>query len=546
MSRPTLLRLTIVLGLLSAVVFVWRVRTGPSDQLVRPAQSGTPTHQPMSAEPARPGPGPGALSARARTLLEMLQRLAAERERRAREALLAFKDDAALQRFLDRAGKNGLTVIDRLDGLRTVRVRYEGLGALQDDLLQHADDYAEIAGNALMHIPSAPAREKRTNQEQIPFGNDTLAFLGAEGDRNGWGRGVTIAIIDSGVAADATFGDRLRRVDVGRGLNPGSGDGDGHGTAVAALAAGMSSDAAGVAPSASLLSIRVTDGEGLSDVFTVSRAILAAVDAGAKIVNVSLGGHTTNGTLNAAIAYATERGALIIAAAGNDQAAQLAWPAADNRVVSVGAVDKAEQQVSFSNSGPQLKLSAPGLGVQTAWLDGQRAYVDGTSASAPLVSGAVAAVISQNPSLTPQQAAELVIATANDAGAPGADPAFGGGILNLGWAMNRHTPGYVDTAIASHYFDAENQQMLFVVQNRSSQAVTGLHLDVSTHQTARRYTVPNLAAGESYVAKTPVDAAALKSGKSVRFSTQLSTPAGLTDRVPTNNQRASVLALPTR
>ena len=60
-------------------------------------------------------------------------------------------------------------------------------------------------------------------------------------------------------------------------------------------------------------------------------------------------------------------------------------------------------------------------GQNTAWSSGQRVYVDGTSASAPLVSGAIAAVMSLNPSLTPQQAAQLITRTASDAGAPGVD-----------------------------------------------------------------------------------------------------------------------------
>src|SRR5204863_541770 len=120
-------------------------------------------------------------------------------------------------------------------------------------------------------------------------------------------------------------------------LTPGSGREDGHGTSVAALAAGSARDAPGVSPGANILSIRVTDANGTSDLFTISQAILAAVDAGAKIINISLGGYSTGPVLDSAIAYATKQGALIVAAAGNDQAAQLAWPAADSRVVSVGA-----------------------------------------------------------------------------------------------------------------------------------------------------------------------------------------------------------------
>jgi hypothetical protein len=426
-----------------------------------------------------------------------------------------------------------------------VRVRFESANALQRELLENGDDYDSIAANALFGIPQPPARQDRADVNQVPFGNDMLAFLGATDDRSGWGRGLTIAILDTGVAADATFGlGRVRALDIGLGTTPGTGGDDGHGTAVAALAAGLSADAPGVAPGANLLSIRVTDTGGTSDLFTVSQAIVAAVDAGAKIINVSLGGYSTSAVLDAAIGYATQHGALIVAAAGNDQADQLSWPAADSRVVSVGAVDKAEQQVSFSNSGAQLQLTAPGYGVQTAWLEGQRVYVDGTSASAPIVAGAIAAVMSQNPGLTAQQAADLLARTANDAGSPGADAAFGHGIVNLATALNSNNLSYVDTAVASHYFDPSAGQMQFTVQNRSGRAVSGMSLNVSAGTTRMSYSVPSLAAGETYVAKVPVNKINLQDAGSLSFSTQLTNPPGVVDQVPANNQRSSVLFAP--
>ncbi len=466
---------------------------------------------------------------------------------RAREALLTFKDEAALRRFLDRAGKSGLEVLGQLDGVNAVRVRYGRFDALQNELLQNTSDYAGVSANYLVNIPQAPAKEDRAALDQVPFRNDALAFVGVPTDHGTWGRGTTIAVLDTGIATDPTFGSgRVRSLDIGLGTIPGHGTEDGHGTAVAALAAGLAADAPGVAPAANLLSIRVTDASGTSDIFTVSQGIVAAVNAGAQVINVSLGGYATSTALDAALAYATNRGAVVVAAAGNDQAAQLAWPAADSRVISVGAVDKAGQQVSFSNSGPQLQLAAPGYGVQTAWLDGQRAYVDGTSASAPIVAGAIAAVMSQNPNLTAQQAAQLLTKTASDAGAPGADPAYGNGILNLAWAMNANTPGYVDTAISSHYFDAENNQMDFVVQNRSSQPVSGLTLNVTSGATASTYTVPPLASGASYVVKTAVDSASLKASGSLAFATQLTNPVGLDDKILQNNRKSSVLTAPTK
>lgn len=531
-------------GIAALVVLVWLA--GPRSK--RPPAAPIAATEPAGPAPAAPAlqvEAPPALLPELRALLAALVRAIVAGQARDREALLAFKDEAAMRRFLARAQQAGLTVLGQLDALRAVRVSFESLSALQRELLAHGGDYADVAANALVGIPQLPPKEDRAAVTQIPFGNDTLAFIGANGDRSAWGRGLTIAILDTGVAADATFGlGRLRTLDIGLGSAPGNGTDDGHGTAVAALAAGLSPDAPGVAPSASLLSIRVTDNQSTSDLFTLAQAIVAATDAGATIINVSLGGYATDSVLTSAITYATQKGAVIVAAAGNDQAAQLAWPAADARVISVGAVDKAEQQVSFSNSGEQLQLSAPGYGVQTAWLNGQRVYVDGTSASAPIVAGAIAAVMSQNPSLTAQQAADLLARTASDAGQPGADTAFGRGILNLATALNSGNPNYVDTAVSSHYFDAENGEMEFVVQNRSGRTITGMNLAVTVGATTSTQTVPGLAAGEIYVVKSPVSDTTLKSAGSIPFTTQLNNPIGVADQVPANNRRSSVLSAP--
>ena len=543
-STPFLLMIGVGVLCLLAVFWFWRhgedpaATTGPpsASDLIRPTRSApSVSASPRVAESKE-------LSPAMRSMLADLMRALISGNAREREAVLAFKDDAALSRFLQRAAKSGLTVVAQVGPLRAVRVRFDSANALQRELLENGDDYSDVAANDLIGIPRPPARQDRGDIDQVPFGNDTLAFLGATGDRSSWGRGTTIAVLDTGVAADPTFGiGRLRTLDIGLGTTPGTGGEDGHGTAVAALAGGVSPEAPGVAPSANILSIRVTDAGGTSDLFTVSQGIVAAVDAGAKIINVSLGGYSTGSVLDAAINYATQNGALIVAAAGNDQAAQLSWPAADPRVVSVGAIDKVEQQVSFSNSGPQLQLTAPGYGVQTAWLDGKRVYVDGTSASAPIVAGSIAAVMSQNLALTPQQAADLLARTANDGGQPGTDAAFGHGIVNLATAFNSSNLNYVDTAVSSHHFDASSGQMQFVVQNRSGRAVTGMSLNVSAGTTSTSYSVPSLAAGETHVAKVPVNEITLRNDGSISFTTQLANPLGVIDQVPANNQRSSVL-----
>jgi subtilisin family serine protease len=161
------------------------------------------------------------------------------------------------------------------------------------------------------------------------------------------------------------------------------------------------------------------------------------VDAGAAIVNVSLGGYATSSVLSDAVDYAVAANVAVVASAGNDQAAQLVWPAAYSGVVSVGAVDGVGRQAIFSNSGASLQLTAPGYAIRTVGAGGSRVLFSGTSASAPVVSGAIAALLSTTPGLTAVQAADLLATYSTDAGPAGPDPDYGRGTLNLDRALNR-------------------------------------------------------------------------------------------------------------
>ena len=270
-------------------------------------------------------------------------------------------------------------------------------------------------------------------------------------------------------------------------------------------------------------------------------ALLAAMDAGAQVINISLGGYDTNSVLSSAIGRATNAGIAIVASAGNDQLSGLTWPAADPRVISVGAVDGTGQQVTFSNSGPSLSLTAPGYGVPTAWSDGQRVQMDGTSASAPLVAGTIAAVLSQSSTLTGAEAAQIVQQHASDAGEPGADPNYGNGILNVGWTMNRSSSAYADTAVASTLYDPATGVASVVVQNRGNQMVQGLELRVTIGTTPTTLAVAGLAPGASATVPVNIDAAALQAAGQLNLGIQLVNPAGLPDQVPLNNRANGVV-----
>jgi len=478
---------------------------------------------------------------------KLLQQRLAQKNARSHEAILSFRDEEAYRKFLARAGAAGLKIVDQLNRLRTVRVRYESLDPLLNDVLGNPADYEKVDANFLVQIPGKPASDDRTKINPVPLGNSSLSFLGVTGDHRQWGRGITIAVLDTGVASDVTLsGGRVQYLDAGQGILPGAGPEDGHGTAVAGLIAGAAADAPGVAAAANILSIRVTDANGFSDSYTLAKGILTAVDAGARLINISMGAYASSAVLTSAIDYASARGAIIVAAAGNDGAAQLTWPAADPRVVSVGAVDALEQQVYFSNAGAQLKITAPGYGVDTAWLNGQRVSMDGTSASTPLVSGAIAAVMSTSPGLTATQAWSILQNYASDGGTPGPDANYGNGILNLGWAMNRADPTRVDTAIAGQYFDAATSLMNIVVQNRSAQAVSGLQLDVALSGTTTRNGIPPLSPGATYLVQAPINADQLAAAGGMDFRVRLNLPDTVSDQVPANNHKSGVILAPVK
>lgn len=475
----------------------------------------------------------------ARLLAELLMMMASKHAKD-NEAVLTFKDANAMKEFLARADAAGLKVLGKIDGLNMVRVGYDDLRKLRDELLANGGDYAGYGANYYAYMPDVPT-EDRAQQSEVGFGDSALGFMGVKGDFSTWGKGVTIAILDSGIVAHPAFAaGRVRSIDIGMGLT-GTSDSDGHGTAVASLAGGLAAGATGVAPASSLLSIKVTDAEGVSDLFTLAQGIMTAVDAGAKVINISLGSYQNSSVMTRAIGYATDNGAVIVAAGGNDQAAQLTWPAADTRVVSVGAVDALGQRVSFSNSGENLSVTAPGLGLSTAWPGDQVVSFDGTSGSAPLMSGAIAAVMSQIPNLTAQQAAALLTTYSADAGAQGHDPAFGYGTVDIGYALNHNNPNYTDPSIASQYFNSEAGQVEYVVQNRSGHAVSDLLLNLNSAGLREVIQVPQLQSGERWSYAVPVDAVRLNQEGDLTYRSQLRNPAGLTDVNPENNGRASVV-----
>ena len=175
-----------------------------------------------------------------------------------------------------------------------------------------------------------------------------MGSIGAGGDRSDWGAGVKVAVLDSGVKDHDTFEgvsiEHVKLVESGPEAN-------GHGTSMASLIAGQEEPATGVAQGAKLLDVWVADEKGVSNTGLVAEGIMAAVDRGAKVINISLGSFGSSLVLQNAVQYAMNQGVVIVAAAGNEQLTQLAYPAGYPGVVSVGAVDSSGSRRIFRTRG---------------------------------------------------------------------------------------------------------------------------------------------------------------------------------------------------
>ena len=340
---------------------------------------------PHAARPTRPQ-----VTAQTRdALLDDLRAKISGRNVVPNEALLTFRSAEARERFAQTAAAHGLKVLDSIPQLNTARVRYERVEDLRDSIAPGGEDTANVEGNLWLSIPgtSPPSADPNNQGGRTPFGGATLNAINATGDRTNWGERVTVAVLDSGIFAHPTFAEgQVTHIDlVGDGKSFHS-----HGTSVASLIGGQNPQAPGVAPAAQILDVRVANAEGYSVSSTLAQGIIAAADRGAQVINISLGGYGDSAILGHAVAYAFQKGAVVVAAAGNDAYGQLAIPAAYEGVISVGSVDAENRQAYFSNAGAGLDIAAPGVGVVSAWETDKVAIVSGTSQSSALVSAAAA------------------------------------------------------------------------------------------------------------------------------------------------------------
>ena len=284
------------------------------------------------------------------------------------------------------------------------------------------------------------------------------------------GRGVTLAIVDTGIdQANPEFSGRISSASAdvagsGRTIQAA----DDHGTQIALIAAAARNNSGilGIAFDATIQVLRTdapgscatTEGCKFTD-DSIAAGINRAVDAGARVINLSIGGSTINANLRTAIARAATAGVVVVVAAGNngdstdpainknepDPFASSTVNAGNGNVIIAGSVNDQGVISAFANkagSFASVYLNGLGENVCCVYENGQIrittrngaqfvTVVSGTSFSTPQIVGAVALVAQAFPNLTGKQIVDLLLRTARDAGAAGIDPIYGRGILDI-------------------------------------------------------------------------------------------------------------------
>lgn len=282
------------------------------------------------------------------------------------------------------------------------------------------------------------------------------------------GAGVGVAIVDTGSGphtADLPAA-AVRKNCLSGSCVDGGDDDNGHGTHVAGsvLARQNGLGVVGVSPGATLFSYKVLNASGSGSWSGIIAALdsIVAYNAASPAVriavaNFSLGSSSDPGaTVKAAFDNTYASGVLVIAAAGNagnprGKGNNVGYPARYSSVVSVAATNKSDARASFSSTGPDVELAAPGVSINSTYLDGGYAVLSGTSMATPHVTGAAALVIGAGVVTTDtsgvngiaDEVRALLNSTAKDLGSAGRDSHFGYGLVNPEKAVtgvNTHTP----------------------------------------------------------------------------------------------------------
>ncbi len=310
-----------------------------------------------------------------------------------------------------------------------------------------------LAGAApVVAVPPAWADTMRDKQWYLKTLDIAAAHKITTGD------GAVVAVLDTGVGAHPDIDGQVAEgvSFVGETSDPNSfrTDNDGHGSAMVGIIAAKGGNAdhlLGIAPKAKILVVRsMLNGETFAT-SNILESVRWAVDHGAKVINISNGSDRVQRGTEEAIDYAIAHDVVVVAGSGNVSAfpdgSGVIAPARLPGVVAVSAVDRDGKAWDGAIRGPQVVLSAPGVGIPVVAavgglnLDpGYHLASNGTSNATAVVSGAAALIRAKYPQLPAKDVIQRLISTADDAGPPGRDPDYGFGRLNLVKALTVEVP----------------------------------------------------------------------------------------------------------
>ncbi|MEV6972452.1 type VII secretion-associated serine protease mycosin [Kitasatospora sp. NPDC093806] len=270
------------------------------------------------------------------------------------------------------------------------------------------------------------------------------------------GDGVVVAVIDGGVDGNHQdlAGQVLPGADFSGGKSDGRVDADGHGTGMASLIAGVGhgnkAGISGLAPKAKILPVKIRSGGESGDLLSpqsdIASAIRFAVDHGASVVNMSVGGPgRLDAEARAAVKYAVSKDVVLVASTGNsgDSGQPVDYPAAYPGVVAVGAVDEQGRIWEKSSFGPETTVTAPGVKVGRATAKSTAGYAigNGTSDATAYVSATAALIRAKYPELSAGQVINRIIksATPPPGGVTVPDSHYGYGIVDPAKALDPAT-----------------------------------------------------------------------------------------------------------
>ena len=259
---------------------------------------------------------------------------------------------------------------------------------------------------------------------------------------------ITVGVIDSGVDYSHEFFDgRIKSYQYDYVDDDGDAmDEIGHGTHVAGIIADIT------LPNVKLNAYRVANRRGDAYIDDIVSAIGQAIQDNVDIINISLGAEIPSESieetmLKEALDQAIDKDIIVITAAGNgndnNQGIDVGniWPACYPNVVTVSAIGQDNVIASFSNYGKVIDLCAPGVDINSTYLDNEFFKMSGTSMACPFVSGAAALLLTHDPTMSPSQVVEGLKSIAIDLGEPGVDAYYGYGLVNLkNWQIHENDP----------------------------------------------------------------------------------------------------------